>query len=645
MEIHPTAPTSNRPRSKTLTPEEIGTESPARFSHERRTFYWTSRPATLLTITPMHSRFLGYNRIEDRTMTRLGTASRLFASVLLWTIALSASAQEKVDEVVGDWTSLLKVNDQRTLELVFHIKSSDNGLIATMDSPDEGIRGIPFNEVEWDDGRLLLVASRIGARYEGTFVDQNSRIEGTWSQAQQSYPLDLERSASEVIDERPEQVWEGAIQISDALQIRVLVRVQPATEGLAASATLDVPDQGARGLKIQEFKLAEDAFSGSLTGINTKISGTFNDDRTGWDGTWTQNGRTFPLTLERVESETPTRRPQTPKPPFPYDIEEVSYRNDDADITIAGTLTLPKPRTARVPAALLVTGSGPQDRDETLFNHKIFWVIADALTRRGIAVLRVDDRGVGGTGGDPSSATSFDYVDDALAGITYLKGRPEVDPGAIGLIGHSEGGLIGPIAAARSEDIGYLVLLAGPGIPGDQTIRLQTRKGMSVTAMDPENVEDIGRAIDRAIELTMQGESTQEIVEQLKSMELDEGIQSLISGLAEQFDTPWFKTFLKLDPRDYLTQVRCPVLAINGAKDVQVLPEENIEEIAKALAIAPTEDVTTRILPGLNHLFQNCETGSAIEYGQIEETFAPDVLDLMAEWINQRFGVDGSKKR
>ncbi len=329
------------------------------------------------------------------------------------------------------------------------------------------------------------------------------------------------------------------------------------------------------------------SYSGTLSQVDGRITGTF-----------TREGRSFPLILERVvEVEVPTSRPQDPEEPFPYLAEDVTYANPIGGHTLAGTFTRPA-SDGRFPAVILISGSGQQDRDGAALGHRPFLVLADHLTRSGIAVLRYDDRGVGGSTGDFEAATSRDFASDALAAVTYLKSRDDVEPGRIGLAGHSEGGLIAPMVAVESTDVSYIVLMAAPGVPGERLAQVQT--------------ELIARASGAS------GEEIAEIVERVwSSMATD----------------AWFRYFLNYDPAEMIEQVTVPVLAINGERDLQVPHEENLREIEAALQRGGNTRYEIRAFPDLNHLFQHAETGAPSEYQAIEETWSVEVMEVIADWI------------
>ncbi|HTK31395.1 MAG TPA: alpha/beta fold hydrolase [Candidatus Saccharimonadaceae bacterium] len=342
----------------------------------------------------------------------------------------------------------------------------------------------------------------------------------------------------------------------------------------------------------------------------------------------------------------PRRRPQDPAPPFPYVTRDVGFDVDRAPgVRLAGTLTVPE-GPGPFPAALLLTGSGAQTRDEELLGHRPFRVIADALARRGVATLRVDDRGVGRSTGSFAGATSDDFANDALAGFRFLASQPEVDPRRVGLIGHSEGALIAAMLASRERDVAFAVLLAGPGVPGEQLMLDQNAALMRASGASDSAIAG-ARAINRLLfDAVLRAHSTAEARAALDSTlkasyaRLDpvtrRQLEAKGGGLAAEFDvisTPWFRHFLAADPSGFLKDVRCPVLALGGSKDLQVPARENLAAIRSALARGGNARAKTVELPGLNHLFQNCRSGLPMEYGQIDETFAPAALDTLETWL------------
>jgi pimeloyl-ACP methyl ester carboxylesterase len=363
------------------------------------------------------------------------------------------------------------------------------------------------------------------------------------------------------------------------------------------------------------------------------------------EGTWTQGGRGLPLTLERTDEPFELSRPQTPEPPFPYASREVTFENEADGVTLAGTLLTPDGE-GPFPAVLFVSGSGPQDRNETLMGHEPFLVIADHLARHGIASLRYDDRGVAASTGEHMGSTVTDFAEDAAAGVAFLAAQPKIDGDAVGILGHSEGGLAGPHAAALNDEIDYLVLLAPPGVPltellkrqGADQMRLQGMDDATVEMVTAAQVEDLALVADESVSDEALRE---ELRKRTKARMETLGDAAEAMGLTEetaeqsiaQASTPWFRSLMRADPAVYLRQAEVPVLALFGGKDSQVAAEENAEALREA---RPDADI--RILPGLNHLFQHAETGGIDEYSQIEETVAPEVLEAITEWIGERSG-------
>ena len=327
--------------------------------------------------------------------------------------------------------------------------------------------------------------------------------------------------------------------------------------------------------------------------------------------------------------------------------KQCAAENIAAGVTLAGTLTLPKGE-GPFPAAILITGSGGQNRNEEIFQHKPFWVIADHLTRGGIAVLRVDDRGVGGStaGDNPGQATSFDFAGDVGAGMDFLRAHARIAPDKIGLIGHSEGGIIAPLVARERDDVAFAVLLAGTGVRGDKLLLMQHAAIMRASDIDEETISAACAAQERLFATVLDSAlSPQELEtrltraiqeeEEFQKASAEDQAQGLKTALA-QLTNPWMVTFIRHDPAAVLRKVRCPVLALNGELDLQVPFKANLDAIARALKAAQNPDFSTRAFPGLNHLYQHCETGLITEYGKIEETFSVEVLEVMRAWIGER---------
>jgi pimeloyl-ACP methyl ester carboxylesterase len=429
--------------------------------------------------------------------------------------------------------------------------------------------------------------------------------------------------------------WEGSIDaMGTRLRIGVAITRQP--DG-ALTATMDSPDQGAYGLALSDVTFAGGVLRFVLKAANGSFEGTLNAAGSEIAGTWTQAGA-LPLTLKKVDKLSRPNRPQEPKPPFPYRSEDVTVANAAANVTLAGTLTLPE-GPGPFPAVVLISGSGPQNRDEELLGHKPFLVLADHLTRRGIAVLRYDDRGIGKSTGDFGAATSEDFAGDALAAWQFLGARRDIDPRRIGLLGHSEGGLIAPMLAARTPGIAFVVMLAGPGVTGEQIMLKQGALIMKANGA-PDTMIAANIELQKQV-FTILREETEpaRIVERLSAIPVP-GPKEASAALVKQSSSPWLRHFALYDPAPALEKIACPVLAMGGELDLQVPVDQNLPVIEAALKKGGNKDYTVVRLPGLNHLFQTSKKGTPGEYAQIEETMSPVALDTIAAWIRKRTGLD-----
>lgn len=441
-------------------------------------------------------------------------------------------------------------------------------------------------------------------------------------------------------------IWEGTLDVGVA-KLRLAFHFERDADG-NWTGKMDSPDQGALGMKLDAVTWKDDAVETAMKAIGGTYKGKLEADGRTLTGEWSQAGRSWPLVLKRVDEVTKLERPEEPKPPYPYREEEVTFAGANDDVHLAGTLTLPE-GDGPFPAAILISGSGQQDRNETIFNHKPFWVLADALTRRGIAVLRVDDRGVGGSTGEVATATSRDFADDVRAEIKFLQGHKEIDSWRIGLIGHSEGGLIAPLVAAESHDVAFLVLLAAPGVNGEQIIyrqgeliakalgadeaTIKRQRGLQETFFAIVREESEGPAMQAKLNKAI--EQTYAELSDAERAQLGDQ-KAVLEQQVKLLQSPWFRYFLTYDPRPTLAKVKCPVLALNGEKDLQVDPQQNLPVLKEAFATSGNREVAIQELKGLNHLFQTCETGSLAEYGQLTETFAPSVLELIGDWVVER---------
>lgn len=445
---------------------------------------------------------------------------------------------------------------------------------------------------------------------------------------------DAEAAGNEIVGN-----WQGKLEVMPGNELTIVFRISEADGGL--TAMMDSPDQGATDIHVSSVSYLDRTLVLECNSIRGRYEGTMQENRT-IKGTWSQAGRDYELVLAMVDKPAePVKRPQEPVEPFPYDATDVEFRNDKAGVKLAGTLTTPKAE-GKYPAVVLISGSGAQDRNEMVFGHKPFLVLADHLTRKGIAVLRYDDRGVGGSTGDPSNATSESFAGDVMAAVEFLKTQDKVDPARIGLIGHSEGGIIAPVVANRTKDVSFIVLLGAPGVPGTELLYLQGEKLRRAAGQSEEQVQ-AGRklqeklfkiALSDKLESQKRKEMTAEIKAVVEDKSLgedltDEGIEAQVSMMVSR----WMKFFLSHDPGPVLRKVKVPVLAVTGELDLQAPPEQNLPKIESALARGGNPRFTTIELPGLNHMFQTAKTGLVQEYGRIEETFAPSALETVSGWI------------
>lgn len=442
-----------------------------------------------------------------------------------------------------------------------------------------------------------------------------------------------------------EGTWQGSLKVAGT-ELRLVVKIRKKPDG-SLEGTMDSLDQGAKDLPINQGTFSDGVLRFEMKVIGGSFQGKANADITEVGGEWTQSGMTLPLTLKKDAKIPEMRRPQEPKKPYPYDEVEVSYENKQEAAKLAGTLALPRSGLP-VPAVLLISGSGLQDRNETVFEHRPFLVLADYLTRRGIAVLRVDDRGIGGSTGNVSEATSEDLAGDVLAGLGYLKSRKEINPRHIGLIGHSEGGLIAPMVAARSTDVSFVVLMAGSGVTGEELLYQQAALIAKASGAPDTAIAENRELQQRLFAVLKQEVDKESAAKQLQvilseaAAKLTEDEKRAQGDLAAAIETqskrmlaPWFRFFLTYDPRPTLQKIKVPVLAINGELDLQVPPKQNLPAIRQALKAGDNKDFTITEVPGVNHLFQTAQTGSPAEYARIEETLSPVALKLIGDWIVQ----------
>lgn len=451
--------------------------------------------------------------------------------------------------------------------------------------------------------------------------------------------------------------WLGTLDLG-AAKLRLAFHIDPA-EGGGWSATMDSIDQGAFGLEVDSVVYAEGNLELKASKLGVTVSGAVDEAAGSFKGTFKQGPVDTEFSMLRGHAEADYSRPQDPKEPFPYAAEEVSVPNAKAEgVTLAGTLLLPK-SDKPVAAVIFVSGSGPQNRNEEIFNHRPFLVMADHLTRAGIATLRYDDRGVANSTGNFAGATSHDFASDALAAVEYLRGRPEIDASRVGIVGHSEGGIVGPMVAAESSDVAFLVLLAGTGQTGAEVLRNQAAVSMRASDMSEADVilgVELQQATFAILAEEPDNDAARTRINELRLAHLEkakatEGVsEAYLSQLGENPDgldavlSPWFRSFLHYDPLTALRKVKVPVLALNGSLDFQVVASDNLPLIEQALRESGNDRVKAIELPGLNHLFQTAETGFIDEYPTIDETVSPAALEAMTSWIVETTNELAAKK-
>jgi uncharacterized protein len=544
--------------------------------------------------------------------------------------------------LAGHWTGSLQAGEA-VLHLVLHVsKSEDGSFRATIDSLDQGVYGIEVTSLTQKDSTLYFNVVSVGASFEGKFAADHGSIEGEWTQGSASLPLVFHRQAAGAGAKKPsdavasaEGIWQGALE-GNGMRLRLQLHVSHDDQKQLVAA-LDSPDQGVSGLPAIKVSQKDAGFHFEIPVVSGVYDGTLNAAKTAITGSWTQNGVEQKLVFHRSDQLLELVRPQNPVNPYPYKEEDVIFPNGKAKISLAGTLTFPSGQ-GPFPAAILLSGSGPHDRDESLVGHRPFLVLADHLTRKGIAVLRFDKRGNGKSTGDYANATMEDFAGDAEAALAYLKTRKEIDPKKTGLIGHSEGGMIAPLVAARSGDVAWIVLLAGPGLKGEDTLLLQSELILKTAGVDDDQIAKTREFNKQTYALVRQEKDPAILQAKLSGLVQSSGMSASLPPAALQSQvrlmvSPWFRFFLDYDPLPALQQTMCPVLALNGEKDLQVSPKENLAKIQKALQDGGNKDFQTTELPGLNHLFQHSPTGSPTEYGGIQETMAPEALNAVSDWV------------
>ncbi len=570
--------------------------------------------------------------------------NRIILASTIWCFVGLAQA-----DLSGDWEGVLDANGT-LVPLVIHLQETDGQQTGSMDSPAQGAMSMPMTKLDYDAKNLTFELAAQGIHFDGQWDADSGTITGNFIQGR-VYQMSFKR-----VDTSPKEhsktsdpndllgQWGGVIEIPGN-PLRFVMHVKLKDDALMASA--DSPDQGVEGMVIDRISLDEGAVVFTMKNLGVEFKGLLSTDQQTISGDFNQGGLVFKLELRR--GDTPQalyERPQEPQPPYAYHVEEVVVNNAAAGIKLAGTLTRPNEGEPVKAAAVMITGSGAQDRDENIFNHKPFLAIADHLTQQGYAVLRLDDRGVGGSTGDFSQATTVDFVTDISAAVDYLKQRDDIPANKVGLIGHSEGGMVAPMLAAQRDDLAFIISLAGPGVPiiellAEQKYLIGKVMGHDTAMLATQKQKDL-QFHAKLAKLNQEPAYTQVVkayfAASLKEQFTDEvRLSEQVESNVKVYDTPWFRFFIGYEPGPYLAQVKVPVLALNGEKDVQVEAQSNLAGIQASLQQAGHEDFTIRALPDLNHLFQTAQTGAVNEYNQISETFSPVALNVMSEWLNLRF--------
>lgn len=422
--------------------------------------------------------------------------------------------------------------------------------------------------------------------------------------------------------------WKGELTAGNQ---KLALAFQISKEGADYKSTMDVSQQGVFNLPLTSTTFDGVTLNISIAQMNAGYEGKF--IMNSFIGKFTQNGVSFDLTLTKGEK-TKFNRPQNVVRPLPYHEEEVRFVNPKENITLVGTLTTPQ-GNGPFPAVVLISGSGAQDRNEELFDHKPFEVIADYFTRNGIAVLRYDDRGAGLSDKGKAGSNTLDLSYDAEAAFDYLKSCSTIDHSKIGLLGHSEGGIINYMIAERRNDVAFLISLGGPAVKGSKLIRVQQNLAFVEAGMTNEQAEAAGSFYDKIFDrFDQSSELDDAVIEDVRKIMVEAGLPTQASAQVEkQICSPWMYYFLKFDPTDNIIKVNIPALLLNGNKDVQVASFQNIPAYKKIAEQYGKTNMTIRELPGLNHLFQQCNTGSTREYATIEQTISTDVLKMMTDYI------------
>ncbi len=442
--------------------------------------------------------------------------------------------------------------------------------------------------------------------------------------------------------------WEASLNFPNVKYKLILDFINDKDNNI--SMKLSSPKQRVYDMQADSLSIKGTEISFVLPKFNVSFNGNYDLDSNIIKGTWKQEKFKVPIAFYREGELERIERPQYPQKPYPYNSENVIIDNPDANVQLAGTITFPKEK-GPFPAILLINGSGPQDRDETIYNHKPFLVIADYFTRKGFAVLRVDDRGYGASTGKYNNSTTNDFADDAEHSIDYLKTRKEVDPNKIGLIGFNEGGIIAAMVDSEIKDINFIVLLATPGLTGKDVLLAQTKTLQKAQGVSEKEIEQDYKINNKVFSIV---QSTKDSVKAIN--EIQKTLKDFVSTLSDSektqrkyseytiankarfMMTPWFRYYLSFNPTSALEKINCPALVLYGQNDLQIEPKKNLNAVVNAIEKGGNHNVESQIIPGLNHLFQTSKSGLPEEYSKIKETFSPKALEIIYNWIEKTLG-------
>ncbi len=563
---------------------------------------------------------------------------------------------EPAGTATGHWEGEISLPGTK-LAIQVDLSETGGAWGGSIDIPAQGLRGFKLADVKVNGESVGFALPGIPGdpAFSGKLKANGKNLGGEFKQGGLTLPFMLTRQeaakpARAVPGTGLAGFWQGTLRPSPLMELRLALEIIQ-SEGGKLRGVMTSLDQGGTPIPVTTVNDSSGKVHLDAATIGGSFEGAFKPDGSELSGDWRQGGGQLPLVFKRVGKAAKLKRPQEPEKPYPYRAEDVMVENKKANLKLAGTLTLPQ-GAGHYPAVVLITGSGAQDRDEALMGHRPFLVLADHLTRQGFAVLRCDDRGTGKSTGNFAIATDTDFVEDALSCVAWLKGRREIDPKRIGLVGHSEGGVVAPLAAVKQPgDIAFIVMLAGVGVPMEE---LLIRQGIDMGRVMGQSEADAGlnaitqRESFELIKKATSGEQVEKIIREAAARQIQKltpeqcmapGVtEDVIAGQAKAAAAPWFRQLLAYDPRPTLMRVKCPVLAVNGEKDLQVAAKENLAAIRGALHAGGNEDFKIVEFPGLNHLFQTCTSGAVSEYGQIEETFSPMALKVVGEWLRERAG-------